>query len=294
MIINDKIITDAQYAEDQSIYTLEFGPNVREIGRGAFYNCKNLTEVTIPSTVVVVHEGAFAGCSNLIKIIYGNNIVFEPYAFSACFNLRTLESGSAVARTFSMDDLGTYIVTIKNDELSKDEYEIYTGRYTRALDGFPSAPVNTSLPLLYVAVVTKNGKEYIWYHTDVNIAIIGARFLASGKTFEQYFDIKLDPETKLTCEQFLLLIGGCSAGRSAWNYFCKYLMIDPNGSYPIKFFLQLCDGHVPSVASRIRGMLEHKKEVFSYLDIKHPLPYNIITKEIVAWRDAYVAQGRKH
>ena len=206
MIINDKIITDAQYAEDQSIYTLEFGPNVREIGKGAFYNCKNLTEVTIPSTVVVVREGAFAGCSNLIKIIYGNNSVFEPYAFSACFNLRTLESGSAVARTFSMDDLGTYIVTIKNDELSKDEYEIYTGRYTRALDGFPSAPVNTSLPLLYVAVVTKNGKEHIWYHTDINIAIIGARFLASGKTFEQYFDIKIRKQNSLANSFYCLSV----------------------------------------------------------------------------------------
>ena len=294
MFIDDKIIADAQYAEDQSIYTLEFGPHVREIGRGAFYNCKNLTEIIIPGTVVVVHEGAFAGCSNLIKINYGNNIVFEPYAFNACYNLRTLESGKVTARTFSMDDLGTYIVAIKDSTLSTDEYDIYTGRYTRVLQGFPAAPVDTSLPLLYVAIIEKDGNEYLWYDTDINIAIMGAKFLASGQTFEQYFNISLGLETKLNCRQFLLFIGGCAAGKAAWNYFCKYLDIDPDGSYPIKFFLQLCEKYVPSVALRIHKMLENKDKIFSYLDIRHPLPYNIITREILAWRDAYIGQGGDH
>ena len=47
---------------------VKIGENVKTIGAKAFYNCKKLTSVTIPSKVSKIGKQAFSGCKNLRKI----------------------------------------------------------------------------------------------------------------------------------------------------------------------------------------------------------------------------------
>ena len=44
---------------------IKFDNTITSIGKNAFYNCKNLTSITIPDKVTYISEGAFFGCSNL-------------------------------------------------------------------------------------------------------------------------------------------------------------------------------------------------------------------------------------
>ena len=53
--------------------------NVTRIGSGAFYNCTDLTSVTIPNSVTSIIEWTFQDCSNLTSI----NIPTDHTVFSS-------------------------------------------------------------------------------------------------------------------------------------------------------------------------------------------------------------------
>ena len=44
------------------------------IGKEAFYNCRNLTSVTIPNSVTSIGEGAFCNCSSLTSVTIPNSV----------------------------------------------------------------------------------------------------------------------------------------------------------------------------------------------------------------------------
>ena len=43
---------------------------VTEIGKGTFIECTNLSEITIPSSVINIGAACFYGCTNLTKVIF--------------------------------------------------------------------------------------------------------------------------------------------------------------------------------------------------------------------------------
>ena len=51
---------------------------VRTIGKWAFYECSNLSTVTIPQSVTSIGEYAFTGCPNLKSIVIPNSVVSMP------------------------------------------------------------------------------------------------------------------------------------------------------------------------------------------------------------------------
>lgn len=72
-------------------------PNtVTTVDRGAFYGCKNLTNVTIPNTVSTIEANAFRNCESLTSVVIPTGIVtdgdktIESEAFRHCTSLTAI------------------------------------------------------------------------------------------------------------------------------------------------------------------------------------------------------------
>ena len=73
-------------------------PNsVTGIGKYAFKDCANLTSVTIPDSVTGIDAQAFLGCTNLINVTIPDSVTsIGNYAFSSCTSLTSVAIGNSV------------------------------------------------------------------------------------------------------------------------------------------------------------------------------------------------------
>ncbi len=73
------------------------GTTVTSIENYAFYNCSNLTSITIPNSVTSIGEGAFSRCSSLTSITMGNSITsIGKEAFYSCVKLTRMTIPNSV------------------------------------------------------------------------------------------------------------------------------------------------------------------------------------------------------
>lgn len=62
--------------ECMNLISVDLSNNLRiRIGNEMFYNCYNLTAISMPNTITKIEDCAFAGCSNLTQIIFPTNVV---------------------------------------------------------------------------------------------------------------------------------------------------------------------------------------------------------------------------
>ena len=71
-------------------------PNsVKHIGKSAFYNCRNLTQLNLPDTVEYIDDDTFWGCRKLNKLILPSSLKFiGRNPFSDCDNLEMIKCNS--------------------------------------------------------------------------------------------------------------------------------------------------------------------------------------------------------
>ena len=70
---------------------IKFDRNVTSFGDYAFYNCRNLTGITIPNSVAEIGVRAFGDCRNLESITIGNFVTkIGDSAFFYCTNLKSI------------------------------------------------------------------------------------------------------------------------------------------------------------------------------------------------------------
>ena len=96
---------------------------VTSIGTSAFYNCSNLTDVTIGNRVTCIGTLAFSGCSGLANVIIPGSVTsIGSSAFSYCRGLTSATIGNGVTSiggyAFS-GCIGLTNVTIPNSVTSK-------------------------------------------------------------------------------------------------------------------------------------------------------------------------------
>lgn len=73
-----------------------WGP-VTKIGYRAFYNCDNLTSITIPDSATEIGSNAFAYCKNLTSITIPDSVtLIDDNAFYYCSDLTSVTIGSGV------------------------------------------------------------------------------------------------------------------------------------------------------------------------------------------------------
>ena len=79
------------YAYADQITAVEFGGEITSIGESAFYNCSNLTEVTLPESVTSIGTWAFEKCTSLESITLTEGLEsIGASAFGYCENLNDL------------------------------------------------------------------------------------------------------------------------------------------------------------------------------------------------------------
>lgn len=89
--------------DQTALYSITFGPKVRNIPRGICQNCSYITDLSFPESVTSIGSEAFYGCSGLKKIDFSNNIKeIQGSAFRNCSKL------SEITLPDSLKTIGSY------------------------------------------------------------------------------------------------------------------------------------------------------------------------------------------
>jgi hypothetical protein len=76
-----------------------------KLGTGAFYGCKNLTNIILPDSVKTVGSSAFYGCTGLTGVRFNGKVSqWQIISFGFSWNYNT----------------GDFVITCTNGTLSKD------------------------------------------------------------------------------------------------------------------------------------------------------------------------------
>ncbi|MGN0521330.1 MAG: leucine-rich repeat domain-containing protein, partial [Eubacterium sp.] len=85
---------------DFTVKTVKVSSGVTSIGDCAFYDCKNMTGISLPNTITSIGERAFYNCSSLTKIVIPSGVKsLGDYAFANCKKLSSVTVPSTV-KTF--------------------------------------------------------------------------------------------------------------------------------------------------------------------------------------------------
>ena len=91
--------TNSAFYQNTSITSfneLQYFTGLEVINNEAFYNCRNLTQVTFPNSVISIMHRAFSGCHNLTSVTIPNSVIFiGQTAFGSC-NLTSIVIPSSV------------------------------------------------------------------------------------------------------------------------------------------------------------------------------------------------------
>lgn len=90
LIVTDGIIeiADGVCKNKKKLHTVKFGKDLVRIGREAFRNCVNISEVFIPHNIRYLGDSAFRDCVNITELKIENEIELGERAFENCRNLK--------------------------------------------------------------------------------------------------------------------------------------------------------------------------------------------------------------
>ena len=90
-------IVSNTYDAEKECWVIKFDGNVTRIGKGAFYDCKDLTSITIPYSVTSIDRGAFAYCYGLTDVTVPDYVTtIGEGAFYDCNSLVNVTLGRGV------------------------------------------------------------------------------------------------------------------------------------------------------------------------------------------------------
>ena len=90
---NDDYTLNNEYVS--KLETLRINEGCTHIPAGAFYNCKKLTKVELPSTLISIGDEAFYDCDSIEEMIFPDSLTsIGKNAFYDCVNLKRIVVGS--------------------------------------------------------------------------------------------------------------------------------------------------------------------------------------------------------
>ena len=106
VIITDGVtnIMSRAFYECKNLTSVTIGNSVKSIGDCAFSDCTNLTSVTIPNSVESIGREAFHWCTDLTSVTIGNSVKsIEQNAFRGCTSLESITFNGNKAPTIETD-----------------------------------------------------------------------------------------------------------------------------------------------------------------------------------------------
>lgn len=147
---------------------------VDEIGYQAFFNCSNLTKVTIPEGVTKIGQAAFYGCSQLTSITIPSTITNMDEAFSGNTALSHVTLTNGISKISSMAFKGcTGLTEIKVpmsvDQICPNAFNGCTGLTSVTLEkGIRTININAFKNCKNLSDVKYNGYKTDWEKVTVN------------------------------------------------------------------------------------------------------------------------------
>ena len=258
--IGDNVFEDCPY-----ISHLVIPSNIKAIGSNAFKHCMLLQEITLPKEVEKIGEHAFAECRILRRVQYYSTTQFGYRCFEKCPDIETLQDEDTETRLFFFPLNQQYAITVFNKELSDDEYQIYTGRFAD-MDYFPNGKINTNNDLQYFAVIQKNNKIFSWFNSEIELAKMGAKFAASGKSCQEFFGKTFTEDTIVNWDELALLLGVCNNGRSVWKILCTVYNQDVDRGVRIGTILRITKNEWPLIYFRLKRIIDQQDKDFHYIN----------------------------
>ena len=104
-LVDPTTIDDSAFYDCKELVEITIPNSVTSISNGAFYGCSGLTSITIPSGVTTIGRGSFQACSGLTSVTIPNSVTsIDNSAFMNCSSLASVTIGSGVTsigeRTF--------------------------------------------------------------------------------------------------------------------------------------------------------------------------------------------------
>ena len=85
------------YNTHHNIYSETYYTSNNTIGNRAFYNCKSLTGIALPNSVISIENSAFEGCINLTNVSIPNSVnSIESSVFEGCISLTSISIPNSV------------------------------------------------------------------------------------------------------------------------------------------------------------------------------------------------------
>lgn len=119
-----------------NVTSITLSDSITKIGDNAFSDCSSLTHIDIPDSVKEFTYSTFSNCSNLQTIKLSNNLTSIPYqCFSGCSSLESLTVPSGVEEIFGQAFKGTSSLNelVLNDGLKVISQEILSGSRLKTL-----------------------------------------------------------------------------------------------------------------------------------------------------------------
>ena len=139
-----------------NLSNVTIGSGVTSIGSDAFYNCSGLTSITIPDSVTSIGYEAFSGCTKLTSVTIPDSVTsIGDYAFDGCYRLIEVYNKSALPITAGSSSNGYVAYYAKNvykneggSKLATDEngYVIYTDGDEKILVAYHGTETELTLP----------------------------------------------------------------------------------------------------------------------------------------------------
>lgn len=201
------------------------------IGKGAFSDCANLKEITIPQGIKVIEDGTFYGCESLEKVILPEGLTsIAISAFYECKALKQIEIPDTVTTlgswAFMYSGLESFTIPAGVTEISVQTFGgcynlselnvhdniTHIGRQAFAYTKISKFPFTNKLELIYHNAFQGTAFEEVRLENLASDIVVGEGVFADCEKLKSVY-FAVPPEMKNTC-----IVDGEESTISAYAY----------------------------------------------------------------------------